>query len=292
MAAAALVAIGLLSVPSQVQALQCVPYARDASGINLSGNAWQWWSAAAGRYERGNDAREGSILVFRRQGKMRYGHVAVVSRLLSNRVALIDHANWAPARSAGRGKITRAMPIMDVSPNNDWTRVRVWYAPVNDYGDTVYRTEGFIHQDNATRAAKNSRPQIQSAALSRAASLYAGNGKAELSINVSVRPNVRPAMPTPATEAPVTVPVHHDRDLMNDGHKHPAPAPTPAPAPSPKTDKVSAAPVKVTPVVLAPSADEIAPLALAKADMITAARGLFSSEKTQSSTTEFPLVLN
>lgn len=277
------VVAGLLSVSSPAEALQCVPYARDVSGINLSGNAWQWWAAAAGRYERGNDAREGSILVFKRQGKMRYGHVAVISRLLSNRVALIDHANWAPARSAGRGKITRAMPIMDVSPKNDWTSVRVWYAPVNDYGDTVYRTEGFIHQDTSTHATKISRPQIQSVALSRAASLYAGgNDRADLSVNVSVRPNIRPATPVtiPSPDAPVTA--HHDRNLMNDGHKRPAPAPTPAPAPAPKPDKVSAG----------PSVEEIAPLALAKADMITAARGLFASEKGQPGTAEVPLVLN
>ena len=30
----------------------CVPYARARTGIELRGDAWQWWEAAAGRYDR------------------------------------------------------------------------------------------------------------------------------------------------------------------------------------------------------------------------------------------------
>jgi hypothetical protein len=34
--------------------LQCVPYARQASGIQLFGDARTWWDQAAGRYSRGH----------------------------------------------------------------------------------------------------------------------------------------------------------------------------------------------------------------------------------------------
>ena len=33
--------------------LQCVPFARENSGIELSGNAANWWANAEGVYERG-----------------------------------------------------------------------------------------------------------------------------------------------------------------------------------------------------------------------------------------------
>jgi hypothetical protein len=33
--------------------LQCVPYARQVSGIQLYGDAHTWWDQAAGRYDRG-----------------------------------------------------------------------------------------------------------------------------------------------------------------------------------------------------------------------------------------------
>src|SRR6478672_2506999 len=32
---------------------QCVPYARDYSGIQIFGDAWTWWTQANGRYARG-----------------------------------------------------------------------------------------------------------------------------------------------------------------------------------------------------------------------------------------------
>jgi surface antigen len=34
---------------------------------------------------------------------------------------------------------------MDVSPANDWSKVRVWYAPVADLGTAAYPTNGFIY---------------------------------------------------------------------------------------------------------------------------------------------------
>ena len=40
---------------------QCVPFARAASGIQIYGDAWTWWSQAAGKYERGSTGLGGSV---------------------------------------------------------------------------------------------------------------------------------------------------------------------------------------------------------------------------------------
>ena len=72
-----------------------MPFARAASGIELKGNAANWWDAAAGVYERGSRPEAGSVLNFRANGRMRLGHVAVVTDVVGSREIEIDHANWA-----------------------------------------------------------------------------------------------------------------------------------------------------------------------------------------------------
>ena len=150
-----LVAALLLALPHEANAtLQCVAYAREVTGLNLKGDAWKWWEAAQGVYERGNTPKVDSVLVFKRQGKMSHGHVAVVRGTASSRVLLVDHANWAPSRTAGRGKVAKAVPVLDVSPKNDWSEVRVWYQPSREYGSKVYKTQGFVYRPgNAVVAA-------------------------------------------------------------------------------------------------------------------------------------------
>ncbi|WP_239988694.1 CHAP domain-containing protein [Paramagnetospirillum kuznetsovii] len=141
-----LVAAIALVVPFKANAaLQCVAYAREITGLNIKGDAWRWWEAADGLYKRGNAPKEGAVLVFKRQGSMVHGHVAVVRKTTSSRIVLVDHANWAPRRSADRGKVQESVPVMDVSPNNDWTQVRVWYEPSAQYGDKTYKTVGFVY---------------------------------------------------------------------------------------------------------------------------------------------------
>ena len=91
----------------------CVPYARSRSGIDLQGDAWQWWDAAAnsGRYDRSRRPRTGSVLVFMRTSRNRTGHLSVVTRVVGPREIRVDHANWAVgaqsrpggARPAGDG---------------------------------------------------------------------------------------------------------------------------------------------------------------------------------------------
>ena len=125
--------------------VSCVPYARARSGIALRGDAWQWWDAAAqsGRYDRSRSPRAGSVLVFMRTSRNRSGHLSVVTRIVNSREIRVDHANWATGRN--RGRIARDQPVRDVSPGNDWSLVRVWYPPVNDFGRTNFPTYGFIH---------------------------------------------------------------------------------------------------------------------------------------------------
>lgn len=127
---------------------QCAPFAREISGVQLFGRAAAWWAQAEGRYERGNQPRVGSILSFKSVGKMPAGHVAMVSEVVSERVLRITHANWSPINGR-RGQIEENVEVVDVSPANDWTDVRVWYAPISGLGTSSYPTNGFIYAQPA-----------------------------------------------------------------------------------------------------------------------------------------------
>ena len=135
-----------LVISGPVWAVQCVPYARQISGINLYGSAWTWWQSADGQYGRGNRPQVGAALVFKRSPRMPSGHVAIVTAVVSARVIKVDHANWAP-RGARKGGIQRNVAVIDESPSNDWTQVRVWYPPIHGYGVKFYPVYGFIYPD-------------------------------------------------------------------------------------------------------------------------------------------------
>jgi hypothetical protein len=77
-------------------------------------------------------------LVFRRSTRLTNGHVALVSRVLADRGILVTHANWV------RHQVSEDVPMIDVSPGNDWTTVRVWWPPTKQMGVTEYATFGFI----------------------------------------------------------------------------------------------------------------------------------------------------
>lgn len=138
--------------PQVAEPVSCVPYARERSGIRLSGDAWSWWDGASGRYARSRTPRPGSVLVIDRTPGMRDGHVAVVSRMVSNREILVDHANWASG--AGRGRITTEQRVVDVSARNDWSLVRVWYPRIEALGGTAFPVRGFVHAEAVTLAAR------------------------------------------------------------------------------------------------------------------------------------------
>ncbi len=75
---------------------------------------------------------------------MRSGHVAVVSRVLSAREVLIDHANWG-GPGIRRGTVMRGISVVDVSPANDWSEVRVQVGWNRGTYGRVYPTYGFIY---------------------------------------------------------------------------------------------------------------------------------------------------
>lgn len=126
--------------------LQCVPYARERSGVQIYGDARTWWDQAAGRYKRGQHPRPGAVMTFRPTGGMTLGHVAAVARVIDTRTVLLDHANWSPI-DGQRGQIERGVRAVDVSPANDWSQVRVWYAPLQDLGTTAWPVAGFIYNE-------------------------------------------------------------------------------------------------------------------------------------------------
>ena len=139
-------ALGALAliIPAQAMALQCVPYARQASGVQIFGNANTWWAQAAGKYDRGSQPKVGAVMTFKAIGSMPIGHVATVSKIVSDREVLVDHANWSLI-GGRRGHIERGARVVDVSAAGDWSQVRVWYATIGDMGRTTYPLHGFIY---------------------------------------------------------------------------------------------------------------------------------------------------
>lgn len=147
-----LAAAMMVSAPAAARDyLQCVPFARAESGVDIRGNAKTWWSQAAGQYERGQEPRRGAVMAFAGTRGMPMGHVAVVKKILNDREILIDHANWSPINGR-RGQIERNVRVIDVSDRGDWSMVRVWYAPIGDLGLRTNPVQGFIYADGAPKA--------------------------------------------------------------------------------------------------------------------------------------------
>lgn len=124
--------------------ISCVPYARSVTGMAISGNGGDWWYNAAGSYRRGNEPEPGSVMAFRSTGGMSRGHVAVVSRVLSPRQVLIDHANWG-GPGISKGSVMHNVSVVDVSDANDWTAVRVQSGHDSSAYGRTYPTYGFIY---------------------------------------------------------------------------------------------------------------------------------------------------
>jgi hypothetical protein len=117
---------------------QCVPYARARSGIGIFGDAYTWWDTAAGRYARGSVPVGGAVLVLRKTNRLHYGHLGVVTAIVGPREIRIDHANWQP------DAVITGMPVIDVSPANDWTQLRFWNKDARVWG-AIYPAVGFIY---------------------------------------------------------------------------------------------------------------------------------------------------
>jgi surface antigen len=136
----------LIAAPATAlnEGLQCVPYARALSGVIIYGDAHTWWGQAEGRYDRGNDPKIGSVLAFQPHGNMRLGHVAAVRDIVDDRTIIISHANWSTI-GGSRGHIEEDVRAVDVSEDNDWSRIRVWYTPNEAMGGTAWPAHGFIY---------------------------------------------------------------------------------------------------------------------------------------------------
>jgi len=146
----AMLALGLaaaVAAPASARVLQCAPYARAQSGIEIYGNAGTWWSQAEGRYERGNEPRVGAVLALQPSRAMPIGHVAVVAEIVDERTIYLNHANWS-----GPGRIERRALAVDVSPEGDWSEVRVWYARQGSLGLRVNPAFGFIYNEAPDQA--------------------------------------------------------------------------------------------------------------------------------------------
>lgn len=132
---------------------QCVPFARAASGIQIYGDAWTWWDQADGRYRRSDTPKVGSVIAFAKQSRLPLGHVAVVSQIVEKRVVMLTHANWS-RQNGKRGHAEQDVTLFDVSPDNDWSQVKVWYRDTNGLGGTIYQVHGFIYPDGKARTAR------------------------------------------------------------------------------------------------------------------------------------------
>ena len=143
----------MAATPATARFWQCAPFAREVSGIEIRGNADTWWGQAAGRYDRGSTPRVGAVVAFAATGRMRVGHVAMVSRIVNDREVLLTHANWSRP-----GRIETDVRAVDVSAAGDWSEVKVWYAPQGGLGTSSYPVKGFIYSDHAPHPTPETAP--------------------------------------------------------------------------------------------------------------------------------------
>ena len=120
----------------------CALYARAVTGVDLFGAAGGWWYEAAGRYQRSQLPAVGSILVFRATGSIPSGHVAVVSKVVGPTMVLVDQSNWY------HGRVTLQTPVVDTSPNHDWTTVAVMDLGSGQFGRDN-PTYGFVYPQSS-----------------------------------------------------------------------------------------------------------------------------------------------
>jgi hypothetical protein len=143
---------GSLMQNSGQKPLQCVPYARDHSGVKIFGDAYTWWDKAADTYPRSKTPESGAVMVLSGYAGPDRGHVAVVQKIISTREIRVDHANWLDD-----GSIYLNDPVEDVSQDNDWSAVRVFNIQTGAWGGNIYPVQGFIlpnqpHSDLVARA--------------------------------------------------------------------------------------------------------------------------------------------
>lgn len=138
------------TVETPLHKLFCVEYARARSGLAVFGDAKFWWSRAKNLYARMATPAENAVMVFSGSKRLKKGHVAVVTDIVSKREIRVDQANWQ-----NHGEIDHATPVLDVSAKNDWSKVRVWDMRSNGFGAHVYAISGFIAKELMKRASND-----------------------------------------------------------------------------------------------------------------------------------------
>lgn len=195
---------------------QCVPFARTASGIDLYGDAHTWWDQAEGRYARGHVPQVGAVMSFRPYRAMQLGHVAMVSKVIDERTVLLRHANWSPI-DGRRGQVELDVRAVDVSPENDWSEVRVWYAPLGDLGTTHWPVNGFIYRKKAPHPGVLKPAVLAEAAAPRRVQLAAHASRIDADFLGGITPErgtVAPVMPAgrhAAARTLLAAPAAHSR---------------------------------------------------------------------------------
>ena len=137
------------SVETPLHRLFCVEYARMRSGLAVFGDAKHWWDRAKNVYARMSHPVDEAVMVFAGSKRLKRGHVAVVTEIVSPRQIIVDQANWQ-----NHGEIDHATPVLDVSRANDWSKVRVWDIRSGTFGRHVYAISGFIAK-NLTTASRD-----------------------------------------------------------------------------------------------------------------------------------------
>ncbi|HKD46520.1 MAG TPA: CHAP domain-containing protein [Rhizomicrobium sp.] len=138
------------SVETPLHKLFCVEYARMLSGLNIFGDAKYWWERARNLYARIATPAEQEVMVFATSPRLKKGHVAVVTAIVSKREIRVEQANWQ-----NHGEIDHATPVLDVSAKNDWSQVRVWDMRSQSFGGHVYAIAGFIAKRALLQADKD-----------------------------------------------------------------------------------------------------------------------------------------
>lgn len=238
--------------------LQCVPFARERSGVAIRGNANTWWNQAAGDFVRVKAPAVGAVIVM----NTRRGHVGVVTKVVDSRHIVIDHANWL-----SNGQIYLDQPVMDVSARNDWSQVVVWHPNLQKFGKRALGVPGFIVDAPARGNA------TVYASLADVPASLAGN--IQYAEAVATGKNAAPAAAAPAASAPVLVADATPRGYqptLQPIAKPDSVAPRTAPVEMPAPVAVAAAaPVYVDTVVPGAKPASIAPMTLASAEQIAAA---------------------
>ena len=128
--------------------IQCVPFVRELSGVNIHGDAYTWWDQAADQgYDRGQTPRQNAVLVLAKSDRLSLGHVAMVRRIDGPRRIEVTHANWGMDEYTRR-LVHDSMPVIDVSPNNDWSQVEFFNEQAGVFGQP-YTAQGFIYPNTA-----------------------------------------------------------------------------------------------------------------------------------------------